>query len=93
MKKSNLLALVAVMALVAITFVGCTDNVRAKAWGGNMTVTLPAGQKLVNATWKDAQLWYLTRDMKAGETPESYTFKEKSVWGQWEGSVTFVETK
>ena len=80
------------MALVGIAG-GCTENERAKNWGGHSTVTLPKGHKLVNVTWKESNLWYLSRPMKEGEAVETYTFKEDSSWGVISGTVTFVESK
>ena len=79
------------LAASTLTFNGCTDNQAVKGWGGTMTIDLPPGQKLVNVTWKQAQLWYLTRPAKAGETPETLTFKEKSNYGMIEGTVIFKE--
>lgn len=79
------------LAASALTFNGCTDNLRTKAYGGSMTIDLPPGQKLVNVTWKETQIWYLTRPAKAGELPETLTFKEKSDYGVLEGTVIFKE--
>ena len=75
-----------------IVLTSCTGNQRAKNFGGNYTIELDAGQTLVEATWKgDANLWYLTRKRKEGETPTTYKFKEDSNFGMMEGTVTFVE--
>jgi len=87
MKK--LLCLLPLIALLA----GCTENVRSKHWGGTMTVNIPSENKFVNATYKDAALWYLYRPMRTNETPETWTFKEKSSLGMLEGTVIFVEAK
>lgn len=76
-----------------LTSYGCTENSRAKTFGGTMTVTLPKGQKLMEATWKEADLWYLTRPMREGEKAEQYTFQENSTFGLVEGTVIFVETE
>ena len=65
----------------------------AKHFGGDYTIELPAGKKLVNITWKDTELWYLTRDMKEGEEAETYTFQEDSTFDVMEGTVTIIETK
>ena len=54
---------------------------------------LPKGEKLVEVTWKDSNIWYLTRPMKEDDEPETYTFKEDSEWGVFEGTVTIVESK
>lgn len=56
-------------------FAGCTENQKAKSFGGNAEIELPAGEKLVNATWKDDDLWYLTRPMIATDSAVTYTFK------------------
>jgi hypothetical protein len=73
--------------------VACTENERAKAWGGKMTVELPANQKLVNVTWKETDLWVLTKPMTATDVPETYKFSEKSTFGMMEGEITLKETR
>lgn len=86
--KTLILSL-ATIALLA----SCTENARVKNWGGNGTIKLPAGQKLVNVTWKDTELWYITRPMTVNDYPETYTFKEQSSYGIVEGSYKIIETK
>lgn len=90
MKKIVALFFVLFMAVCAI---GCTENQRAKQWGGGYTVTLPKGQKLVNASWKNDDLWYLVRPMRAGEPAETFSMVEDSSWGLMKGKVTFVESR
>lgn len=70
----------------------CTDNIRAKKFGGEMTINLEPGQKLINVTWKDSDLWVLTRKMTSTETPEVFTFVENSTWGMLEGTITLIES-
>lgn len=84
--KKLFLVLVFVIAMV-----GCTENQRAKNFGGKSTVQLEQGQKLVNATWKEDNLWLLTREMRPGETAETYKFQEKSSYGVMEGTYIIVE--
>ena len=72
---------------------GCTENQRAKQFGGTVNINLPANQKLVNATWNEAELWYLYRPMHTNEVAEIYRFVEKSSFGLMEGEVVFVENK
>jgi hypothetical protein len=72
---------------------GCTAQQRAKQFGGTITIDLPPNQKLVVATWKDMDLWYLTRPMRKGEIPEKSIFTEDSSYGIFEGEVIFNETK
>jgi hypothetical protein len=71
----------------------CTDNSRVKNWGGEATLNLPAGQKLVNVTWKESQLWYLSRPMKSTDSAETYYFHEESSWGMVEGTYIIKEQK
>lgn len=69
----------------------CTENQRAKSWGGTTEVDLPAKTKLINATWKEAELWYLYRPAREDESPEKTTFQERSGFGVMEGKVIFHE--
>ena len=73
--------------------VGCTANQRAKNFGGSATEVLPQGQKLIEATWKNDDLWVLTRPMREGEVAEEYKFKAHSSFGILEGEVIFKEVK
>lgn len=70
---------------------GCTANERAKTFGGIITVELAAGEQLVQATWKNSDLWYLTTVRAPEVAPRTYTFREQSSYGIWEGTVIFVE--
>ena len=62
--------------LVGIIFVlgSCTENTRVKNFGGEGIINLPQGRKLVNVTWKDTQLWYITRQMRPDDVVETYIF-------------------
>lgn len=79
------------LIIVTIILSSCTAQERAKSWGGEAEVNLPKGQKLVSVTWKETELWYLTRPAKEGEKPEVFTFQEDSNFGLLEGKVTFKE--
>jgi hypothetical protein len=48
---------------------------------------------LVNVTWKESQIWYLTRPMTSQDSCQIYTFHEESSWGMMEGTYTIIETK
>ena len=79
--------------MLAISLAACTENSRVKNWGGEGTINLPKGRKLVNITWKENQVWYLTRPMNASDSAETYQFHEESSWGAIEGTYNIVETK
>ena len=78
---------------ISLSLFSCTENSRVKNFGGEGTFNLPKGQKLVNVTWKETQLWYLTRPMHSNETAETYQFQEESSWGVIQGTFIIVETK
>jgi hypothetical protein len=84
---------ITILAVMALMLASCTENQIAKNYGGTMTVEIPKGQKFVNATWKETQLWYVTKDMSSSDSAETYYFHEKSSWGISEGTVIFKETK
>ena len=83
-----------IMILLATTvgFLGCTQNDRAKNFGGEDTIVLPCGHRLITATWKDTNLWYLSETIKPDQEPRKTTFKEKSSIGLLQGTVIFVES-
>jgi hypothetical protein len=69
------------IASILIISVSCTENSRVKNFGGEGTINLPQGRKLVNITWKEDQIWYLTRPMNSNDIIETYKFHEESSWG------------
>lgn len=88
--KKKLLSIL-LLGIIIISTIGC--NISARQFGGSMTVDLPKGKKLIECTWKENSLWYLTRDMKENDIEEIYEFKEDSQWGAIEGTVTIKEHK
>lgn len=85
--------LMILMTCHVLFLVCCTDNQRARRWGGKASLELPKGQKLVTVTWKDSDLWYCTRPMTVSDTPVIYNFHEESSFGLMEGSYTIKESK
>ena len=64
-----------------------------REFGGKTEIKLERGQRLVEATWKNADLWYLTEPMDSDYTPKRKVFKESSMYGVCEGEVIFIETQ
>lgn len=87
--KNVILSAISIIALST----SCTENARVKRFGGEGTINLPQGQKLINVTWKETQVWYLTRPMHNGENAETYQFQEESSWGVVEGTYIIHESK
>lgn len=72
-------------AVAILTLSSCTDNQRARNFGGTETIDIPEGRILVNCTWKQDDLWILTKDTTTGKM----YFNEKSSWGVMEGQINF----
>ena len=92
MNKMKKLLLTVVLAISVLSLVAC-DQYVARNLGGDYTHELPKGEKLVNVTWKEDSLWYLTRPMTNDDIAETYTFQADTVFGVFEGTVTIVESK
>jgi len=89
MKK--ILGGIMILAFVMLSLVGCTEQQRVKELGLSTTIELPPGAKLVTATWKQDNFWYLVRPRNPDEKPEKYIFIESSSFGLIEGRVFIVE--
>jgi len=87
MKKITTLMLA---VLTAAAVISCTDQQKAKSFGGNQTVTLDKGRRLANVTWKEDNLWILTKE-DTTKPVSIYHFKESSSFGIMEGEVTIIE--
>ena len=81
------------LLLLSLSLCGCTEQSITREFGGSMTLELPANQKLEEITWKDDNLWYLTRPMHEDEEAETHIFQASSSWGVFEGTVTVIEKK
>jgi hypothetical protein len=88
MKKTIFLILGLAMILGS-----CTQNQRAKRWGGTANYNLECNKKLVEVTWKGEEMWFLTRNMREDEVAETYKFNEESSYGILEGTVVIKECK
>ena len=71
----------------------CTEQERTRQFGGEMTINLPPGQELMMVTWKETELFYLTRPMSEDYVPVKKTFRESSSWGVMESTVYFIESR
>ena len=72
-----------ILVTATVTLVSCTENARARRFGGTERVSLKPNEVLLNVTWKGDEMWICTKDTLTGK---SY-FREKSSWGVLEGTV------
>jgi len=91
-KLISFMCLCLVMAM-AISFSSCTENQRAKHWGGSMTINVKSGYKVTMATFKENDMWYMVEPMDEDYVPKDKMLIEDSNWGMIEGKVTFHETR
>ncbi len=78
MKKLFLL-----LTIATIIVSSCTENQRARKFGGKEDIQLPKHHILINVSWKESNLWIVTKDT----TTNIYYCREKSSWGLWEGEI------
>ena len=81
--KKNKLFLMVVTVITILTFLSCTDNQRARNYGGKEEIQLKPNEVLINITWKESNMWVLTKDT----TTNIKYFRENSNWGVWEGEI------
>ena len=74
--------LILAVALVSLA-TSCTENTRARRWGGTEEISLKPNEKVLNVTWKENEMWICTKDTVTGIV----YFREKSSWGVMEGTV------
>lgn len=84
---------VVLLTLLAFTVTACTENQRAKTFGGEMTIQVPCDNVVFDVTWKGEDLWYATQPPRPDWRPERKTFIEASSFGVIEGKVTLVESR
>ncbi len=77
---------------VGILLTSCTDNQRARSFGGRETIELEANRKLINISWKQDDLWILTEQVDS-IIPKVYKLQEKSSFGLMEGTIVIKESK
>jgi len=79
------------LAIAAMILVpGCTCNQAARKWGGTQTITLEPGQRLLNCTFKDDDIWLLVKN-DPWKKPDTISFIEKSSYSILQGKVLVIE--
>lgn len=89
MKKS--LKILFVCALFA--FCSCTEQEKASNFGGESSIDVPYGEEVINAFWKDDDVWYLTKPMDDNYNPQVKVLRQQSPYGLYRGTVYFYEHK
>lgn len=78
-----------IISLFALTLLSCTDNSRARNFGGTEIVNLEPNEVFINSTWKDNNLWITTHDT----VDNVYFMRERSSYGVLEGVIVINPNK
>ena len=81
-----------VILLMFLCLTSCDQSI-TRTMGGTTKIELEPGEKLVEATWKGDDIWYLVEPMDSDYVPKTKTFKESSRIGVLEGKVIFYEKR
>ena len=79
--------------MVAALLLTSCENFTTRNFGGSQTIELEKGQRLVEITFKDNDLWILTEPMDSDYLPKTKTFYEDSNLGMMQGKIIIVESK
>lgn len=83
MKRLLLTGIIMMVTGIVLLVASCTDNERARRFGGTEQVELKPNEIVLNVTWKENEMWICTKDT----TTNTVYFREKSSWGVMEGTV------
>ena len=82
-----------ILAVIALALSSCTENQRARTFGGTATINVEKGKKVMMATWKDEDLFYMVEDMEPDYVPHNKELIESSNFGVIESKVVFKESR
>lgn len=75
--------IITVLVILVIGITSCTDNGRARNFGGTEEISLRKNEKFINITWKKDNLWIIVEDTVTGK----FYAREKSSFGALEGTI------
>ena len=81
------------IVIAVVSFTGCTEQIRARQFGGNIDIDVPAGYKVTSATWKECDLFYFIEPMEEDYEPKKKFFVESAAFGIMESQITFKEKR
>lgn len=85
------LGILVLLVVVGLGYLIYNTQFGSKHFGGTYTINLEKNKKLMNITWKDDQLWLLTKKSVASDISETYEFREDSKYNILEGTVVIKE--
>jgi len=83
---------VMILIITVVSLNSCDQSI-TRTMGGITKIELEHGERLIEVTWKDDNIWYLVEPMDSDYVPKTKTFKESSRIGMLKGKVIFYEKK
>ena len=93
MKKIIITVGIILLIVISLFWILIPENTVARKLGGTLEINVEPGQKVMMATFKESDLFYMTEPMDSGYTPKIKTLHEKSKYGIIESKVKFIEAR
>ena len=80
------------LAICLVALSGCTKQQRVRAFGGTEVIQVEPGKRVMMATWKEDNLFYMVEPMPEDYTPNDKELIESASFGVLESKIIFHET-
>lgn len=81
------------IAAILLIMTACTKQSRVRNFGGSERIQVKSGYRVMMATWKNNDLFYMLEPMHEGYEPTEKYLIESSSFGIWESEIIFVESR
>lgn len=72
-----------ILIVLSLVLFSCTDNQKARTFGGTQIIKLQPNEEFINITWKENDIWVVVKDKNTGK----FYAREKSSFGVMEGKI------
>ena len=79
--------------VICICCISCTEQERARQFGGTATIDVEPGYRVMMATWKGDDLFYMVEEMPSDYEPHDKMLIESSSYGLIESKTIFKESR
>ena len=81
------------MCAILLLVASCTKQSRVRNFGGTEIIKVKPGYRVIMATWKSDDLFYMIEPMADGYEPCEKRLVESSSFGVWESEIIFKESR
>lgn len=82
-----------ILMICICTMSSCTEQGRTRVLGGTSTIDVEPGYRVMMATWKESDLFYMVEEMPDDYVPHDKILVESSSWGVLESTIIFKESR